>query len=50
MGRVCNGQRLSWAEFVVGRDVLEPSRVSLKVANSWIQELNHMLVKRQIIS
>ena len=26
MGRICNGPRLLWAEFVMGRDVLEPSR------------------------
>ena len=24
MGRVCNGPRLLWAEFVMGRDVPEP--------------------------
>ena len=25
MGRVCNGPRVLWAEFVMGRDVPEPS-------------------------
>ena len=25
MGRVCNGPKLLWAEFVMGRDVPEPS-------------------------
>ena len=27
MGRVCNGPRVLWAEFVMGRDVPEPIRV-----------------------
>ena len=25
MGRVCNGPRVLWAEFVMGRDVPEPN-------------------------
>ena len=25
MGRVCNGPRMLWAEFVMGRNVPEPS-------------------------
>ena len=28
MGRVCNGPRLLWAEFVMGRDVPEPGKVT----------------------
>ena len=30
MGRVCNGPRLLWAEFVMGRDVPEPPAPAIK--------------------
>ena len=28
MGRVCNGPRVLWAEFVMGRDVPEPNELA----------------------
>ena len=36
MGRVCNGPRVLWAEFVMGRDVPEPSvRVTSLINGDW---------------
>ena len=32
MGRVCNGPRVLWAEFVTGQDVPEPSLPVMKFA------------------
>ena len=45
MGRVCNGPRVQWAEFVMGRDVPEPIQAVMRLGSGFGMKMKITVIK-----